>query len=96
MSGFIDRWYLARFKTRPGVLAAVATKAGLAQVDPAAVPDSVWRQPPVWWDPDKHDPTRIYATAGFPYEGRGSDGDHLLFIENERTNEVFVFFKSNF
>jgi hypothetical protein len=93
---FIDGWYLARFTTRPGALATLKDRGELTELDAANVPSSVWSQPPVWWDPDKDDRTRIYATAGFPFEGRGPDGDHYLFIENGRTNQVYVFYKANF
>jgi hypothetical protein len=93
---FIDAWYLARFTMRQGALAALKDRGELTELDVANVPSSVWSQPPVWWDPDKDDRTRIYATAGFPFEGRGPDGDHYLFIENGRTNQVYVFFKANF
>jgi hypothetical protein len=63
---------------------------------PRQVPDSVWKQPPVWWGPQRDSRTLVYATAGFPYEGRGSDGDHYLLIENDVTHDVYAFFKSRF
>jgi hypothetical protein len=96
IEGFIDSWYLARFTARPGSLMTLKDRGELTEIDRTSVPESVWSQPPVWWDPDKDDRTRVYATAGFPFEGRGGDGEHYLFIENERTNQVYVFFKFNF
>jgi hypothetical protein len=93
---FIDGWYLARFTTRPRAIAALKDRGELTELDVANIPSSVWSQPPVWWDPDKDNHTRIYATPGFPFEGRGPDGDHYLFIVNGRTNHVYVFFKANF
>jgi hypothetical protein len=96
LEGFIDRSFVARFEMQPGAVSAVAARNGLAAVDPARIPASVWQQPPIWWKPERNAQTRAYATAGFPYEERGSDGDHYLFIANSSTNDVYVFFKLNF
>ena len=96
LGGFVDRWYLARFFTRPGALAAIAARGGLVEIPVATIPPSVLDQPPGWWHPPVDATTRVYATAGFPYEGRGPDGDHYLFIEHGQTNRVYVMFKSNF
>ena len=96
LGGFVDRWYLARFVTRPGALAAIAARGGLVEIPMATIPRSVWAQPPGWWHPPVDATTRVYATAGFPYEGRGPDGDHYLFIEHGKTNRVYVMFKANF
>jgi hypothetical protein len=96
LGAFIDRSFLARFTTRPGALAALAARSGLVEVSFREVPAAVWSQAPVWWSPERDDSTRVFATAGFPHEGRGPDGDHYLFIEHGRTNRVYVMFKSNF
>jgi hypothetical protein len=96
LGGFLDRWYLARFNTRPGALTAIATRRGLVEVPVATIPRSVWAQPPVWWRPPIDATTRVYSTPAFPYEGRGGDGEHYLFVEHGQASRVYVMFKANF
>lgn len=96
LGGFIDVWYLARFKERQGLMQRIASERKLVEIDQAQIPDSVWDMPPWWWHPRKSQKTRVYSTQGFSLSGRGSDGDHYLFFEDMDSGNVHVFYKSNF
>ena len=75
---------------------AIAASSQLIAIDPANLPDSVWKQPPLWWTPRKGASTHVYMTPNFSFDDRGGDGDYYLFIEDGEDNRVFAIVKYNF
>jgi len=62
----------------------------------ARVPDTLWKQPPVWWATSKDTAAHLYMTPGFSFDSREGDGDYYLLIETRDSEDVFVVFHANF
>jgi len=93
---FIDASYLATFRARPGTVRAIATTNLIPEVDVARVPETLWKQPPVWWATSKDTAAHLYMTPGFSFDSREGDGDYYLLIETRDSEDVFVVFHANF
>jgi hypothetical protein len=96
LAGFIDRSFLATFRPRGSTLSTLVTVNQMREIPASDVPDSFWRQPPVWWTITRTTAAHVYMSPGFAFEGRGHDGEHYLFIEERDTAQVFVYFQDNF
>ena len=73
-----------RFALAPATLQTIVTTNAMKAVDPETVPDSFWRQPPIWWKPARSPATQVYTTPGFNFEGRSGDGDHYVLDRRPR------------
>jgi hypothetical protein len=96
LEGFIDTSYVAAFRAAPAALQSIVATNAMKAVDPQQVPDSFWRQPPIWWTPGRSPATQVYTTPGFNFEGRSGDGDHYLLIDDRTAGKVYVYLESNF
>jgi hypothetical protein len=96
LDGFIDTSYVASFRMEPAALQTIVTANAMMAVDPQKVPESHWRQPPIWWTPDRSPETRVYTTPGFTFTGRSGDGDHYLLFDDRAAGKVYVYLESNF
>jgi hypothetical protein len=96
LEGFIDTSYVAAFRIDAAALSAIVSTNAMKAVDPHQVPDSMWRQPPIWWRPNRSPTTSIFATPSFKFGARSGDGDHYLLIDDRAAGKVYVYLESNF
>lgn len=96
LEGFIDASYLATFRPPPGVVRAFATTNLIPEVALARVPDTLWKQPPVWWATSRDTAAHVYMTPGFSFDSREGDGDYYLLVEERESEDVFVLLHANF
>ena len=96
LEGFIDTSYVAAFRIDAAALGAIVSTNAMKAVDPRQVPDSMWRQPPIWWRPNRSPTTQVYTTPGFKFGVRSGDGDHYLLIDDRAAGKVYVYLESNF
>jgi hypothetical protein len=96
LDGFIDTSYVASFRLAPAALQTIVATNKMKAVDQQQVPDSFWRQPPIWWKPGRSPATQVYRTPGFSFKGRSGDGDHYLLIEDRTAGRVYAYLESNF
>jgi hypothetical protein len=96
LDGFIDTSYVAAFRIDGTALRTIVSTNSMTAVDPQQVPDSMWRQPPMWWRPNRSPTTQVYATPSFKFGARSGDGDHYLLIDDRAAGKVYVYLESNF
>jgi hypothetical protein len=96
LGGFIDQDYVWSVPLAPGTLSAVTARFDLSTIPPGDVPAWFPKLFPIWWRPDPGSDAEFFSTPDFPFDDRGSDGDHILAMHDRRTGTLYVYCKNNF